>query len=158
MATNQLAITNFINVSVATLQQGLSAFNTSNLALFTRETYGSTFGTAGYKIYLSPSQVATDFGTSSNTYAMAVAVFSQQPNILAGGGYLVVIPFLATAQYQQVTLSFSGVPASGAFAITYNSNATSSIAYGATASTIQTDLQAVTGLSSATCTGAIPTA
>ena len=125
---NQLSIGNFLNVSVATLQQGLNAFNTSNLAIFTRDACGSTFGTAGYKIYLSPQQVATDFGTNSNTYAMAVAIFSQQPNILAGGGYLTVIPYLTSAQFQQVTLSFSGVPASGSFAITYNANSTTSIA------------------------------
>lgn len=154
---NQLAITNFINVSVATLQQGLSAYNTSNLAIFSRDTFASSFGTAGYKIYLSPSQVATDFGTSSNTYAMSVAIFSQQPNILAGGGYLVVIPYLSASQTQQVQISFSGIPTAGAFVISYNSNPTASIAFSATATTIQTDLQAVTGLSTATCTGAIPT-
>lgn len=90
-----LPITEVINVSVATVQSGIGAFNTSNLALFTRDAAAGSFGLLGYKIYLSPVQVATDFGTGSATYAMAVQVFSQQPNILLPGGYLVIIPFLS---------------------------------------------------------------
>ena len=65
--------------------------NTSNLALFTDELPAMSFGSLGYSIYLSPSQVALDFGTSSRTYQMALSVFSQQPNILNGGGQLIVI-------------------------------------------------------------------
>lgn len=91
--TNQLQLTNVINISVSQAQTGISAYNTSNLALFTSDTPNVSFGVAGYKIYLEPSEVGTDFGTSSNTFKMANAVFSQQPNILAGGGYLVVITF-----------------------------------------------------------------
>lgn len=151
----QLSLANFINVSVATLQQGISAYNTSNLALFTREAYAASFGTNGYKIYLSPTGVATDFGTSSNTYAMAVAAFSQQPNILAGQGYLVVIPFLAVAQNQKIAITFPGTPASGAWAITYNGNPTASLAYNISAAALQTALRLVSGLSSATVTGSV---
>ena len=88
---SQISISNVINISVLQPGAGLGAYNTSNLALFTNETPALSFGVSGYKLYLSPDDVATDFGTSSNTYKMAVAVFSQKPNILAGGGYLVVI-------------------------------------------------------------------
>lgn len=96
---NQLSITNVITVSVAQAPAGLVPYNTSNLALFTREEYDpETFGDAGYKVYTSPSDVATDFGTDSVTYKMALAVFSQQPNILAGGGKLVIIPFLSSEE------------------------------------------------------------
>jgi len=87
----QLQLTNVINISVSQAQTGISAYNTSNLAVFSNETPAISFGTDGYKIYLEPSEVGVDFGTSSTTYKMANAVFSQQPNILAGGGYLVVI-------------------------------------------------------------------
>jgi len=89
--TNQLQITNFIDISVSQAQAGISAYNTSNLGLFSSETPGMSFGTDGFKIYLEPTEVGIDFGTSSVTYKQANAVFSQQPNILAGGGYLVVI-------------------------------------------------------------------
>lgn len=90
----QLPISTVVTVSVAQAPAGLGEFNTSNLGLFTREVYDpETFGDDGYKLYSSPSEVAEDFGTDSDTYAMALAVFSQQPNILAGGGKLVIIPF-----------------------------------------------------------------
>lgn len=97
----QLPITNVVNVSVAAAPVGVNAYNTSNLALFTTETPSPAFSD-GYKIYLEPTEVGDDFGTGSLTYKMALAVFSQPPNILLGGGYLVVIPFelsetLATA-------------------------------------------------------------
>jgi len=92
--TNQLQLTNIIDISVSAAQRGISAYNTSNLALFSSDTPGGGFGSDPFKIYLEPTEVGTDFGTGSITFAMANAVFSQQPNILAGGGYLVVIPYL----------------------------------------------------------------
>lgn len=91
----QLQLTNVIDISVSAVSTGVSAFNTSNLALLTSDTPGGGFGGLGYKIYLEPTEVGTDFGTGSETYKMANAVFSQQPNILAANGYLVVIPLLA---------------------------------------------------------------
>ncbi len=78
----------------------MSAFNTSNLAFFTGDTPGGGFGSLGYKIYLQPGDVATDFGTGSTTYKMANAVFSQKPNILAGNGYLVIIPYTSSETLQ----------------------------------------------------------
>lgn len=90
----QLPISYVVNVSVQQAPAGLGRFNTSNLALFSREVFDpDTFGDDGYKIYSGPSEVATDFGTGSDTYKMALSVFSQKPNILAGGGKLIIIPF-----------------------------------------------------------------
>lgn len=86
----QLSLSNVINISVSQTPAGVNAYNPSNLALFTDETPDPVFDD-GYKIYLEPTEVGTDFGTNSTTYAMALAVFSQSPNILANGGYLVVI-------------------------------------------------------------------
>lgn len=91
-----LSISNIIEISVSQVQSGIGNYNTSNLALFTREVPGGGFGSLGYKIYLAPKDVGVDFGTSSETFAMANAVFSQQPNILANNGYLVVIPYLSS--------------------------------------------------------------
>lgn len=89
----QVSINNVINISVAASQQGAGEYNTSNLALFTSEAPDTAFS-EGYKIYLDPAEVAEDFGTDTATAKMANAVFSQKPNILAGRGYLVVIPLL----------------------------------------------------------------
>lgn len=89
-----LSISNVVNISVSQSGQGVGKYNTSNLALVSHETPEVSFGTLGYKLYVSPDDVATDFGSNSVTYKMALAVFSQQPNILAPGGYLCVIPYL----------------------------------------------------------------
>ena len=149
-----LAITNVINISVATAQTGVGAYNTSNLAIFSDEAAQGSFGTLGYQIYLSPQQVGADFGTSSRTYQMAVAVFSQQPNILAGGGYLVVIPLVTAKQ----TLALSAAPASGTFIINLGGGVlspTAAINWNDTATQIQTKIQAVSGYQSVTVTGSI---
>lgn len=150
-----LSISNVINVSVATPQTGLGEYNTANLALFTRESYASTFGTLGYKIYLSPTEVATDFGTGSNTFAMANGVFSQQPNILNNNGYLVIIPFLSNAQTAVQLVSFHGTPASGTFELTYNGNSTTALASNVNAAAVQAALRLLAGLSTVVVTGSI---
>lgn len=92
--SNQLDITNVVTISLSAAQTGLGEYNVNNLAIFTSEEAGDTFGDLGYKIYKAPKEVGVDFGTTSTTYKMALSVFAQTPNILNGDGYLVVIPFL----------------------------------------------------------------
>ncbi len=156
MSGNQLSLTNVVNISVSQAQAGVGDYNTSNLAIFTNEDFDAeTFGDLGYKIYLSPQEVAEDFGTDSQTYSMAVAVFSQKPNILAGNGYLVVIPLLedlpAVTAVQHIT--FSSVPTQGQYKLTYDGDETGSIAFGDNATAVQTALRLLTGLSTVTVTG-----
>lgn len=149
-----LAITNVVNVSVSQTPTGIGQYNTSNLALFSDEVPNlGSFGSLGYKIYLAPSDVATDFGSSSKTYAMANSIFSQQPNILASNGYLVVIPMTVAVQH----IAFSGVPASGKFNLVYGALSTADINYNDTAAQIQTKLQAIAGLEEVTVTGSMAT-
>lgn len=148
---NNLSISNVINISVAQPGAGLGEYNTSNLALFTHEQPGGGFGSSGYKIYLEPSEVGEDFGTDSVTYQQALAVFSQQPNILANNGYLVVIPLLVEIQ----TLGFSGVAASGDFKINFDGDVTAQIDWDDTADEIQTKVRTLTGLEKAIVTGSI---
>lgn len=147
----QLALANFINISVSQAQAGVGNFNTSNIGLFSTEDAAETFGTAGFKAYIDPTDVGTDFGTSSRTYQMAVAIFSQQPNILAGGGQLIVI----LLGHATTTLTFGGVAASGTFEVTYKGNSSVAINWNDTASEIQAKLQAVPGLDSIKVTGTI---
>ena len=90
--SNELDITNVVTISLSAAQTGLGEYNVHNLAIFTSDTAGDTFGDLGYKIYKSPKEVGIDFGTTSTTYKMALAVFAQTPNILNGDGYLVAIP------------------------------------------------------------------
>lgn len=147
----QLEITNVIDISVSEEQSGLGEYNTSNLAIFSNETPADSFGTDGYANYLSPTQIGIDFGTDSETYAMANAIFSQSPNILAGGGELTVILLITAIQ----NLAFSGTAASGTFVMNYGGNATAAINWNDTAAQIQTKLQVVPGLEQALVSGSV---
>ena len=87
-----LNINNIVNISISESQRGIGAYNTSNLALFPKmATMSNSFGTDGFKRYLDPTEVETDWGSDSIEFKMANAIFSQQPNILAGRGNLVII-------------------------------------------------------------------
>lgn len=142
-----LSISNIVTISLASAGAGAGRFNTSNLACFTSESPAVSFGALGYKIYLSPADVATDFGTTSKTYKAAQKVFSQAPNILANSGYFVVI--LVAAQIQQV--AFTGTAASGVFKL----NGSADINWNDNAAAIQTKLRAVVGLEKVVVTGSI---
>lgn len=65
-----------------------------------------------------------------------------------------VAPFLM-AQTSTQDITFSDIPTSGVFTLSYNGNSTININWNDPASTIQTDLQALTGLASITVTGSI---
>ncbi len=148
---SQLALTNVINISVSAAQAGAGEYNTSNIAIFTDEIPAMSFGSLGYQQYVDPTQVATDFGTASKTFAMANAMFSQQPNLLTGSGQLVVILLgVATAQ-----LAFSGVAASGVFEVSYGGNNSAAINWNDTAAQIQTKLRTVEGMAGVIVTGSI---
>lgn len=154
MAGNQISLNRVINISLSATQAGIGDYNTSNLALFSEEVYDSEgFGSLGYKIYLSPQEVGEDFGTDSQTYNMAVAVFSQKPNILAGNGYLVIIPFITEVQ----SVTFNAAPASGTFVLNFGGNATAAINWNDVASVVQGKVQALVGLEDALVTGTIGT-
>lgn len=104
---SKLSLDNIIRVSILSALRGLSSVNTSALALITDEVPISTsYGTS--RVYLDPNGVALDFGSNSETYRLAVAIFSQNPNILSGGGFLVVIPRDQTAAAQPATILSSG--------------------------------------------------
>lgn len=92
-ATSVLPITNVINVTIEETPAGLGIPNVNNLMLFTTEQPANleVFGD-----YLSPLQVSQNYGTNSNTAAMANAIFGQTPNILSGGGELIIAPLLGS--------------------------------------------------------------
>ena len=86
-----IPITNVINISVTNVPQGLSEPSVNSLALFTTE---SPSNIDEYRIYVTASEVANDYGTDSVTAEMANTIFSQSPNILSGDGRLVIIPLV----------------------------------------------------------------
>lgn len=89
-----ISISNVINVSVQVPPAGLAPYSVNNLVCFTKDTPVIAL-TDAYAVYSSASDVAAQWGTSSETYAAAVSVLSQSPNILSGGGLFIVIPMLA---------------------------------------------------------------
>jgi hypothetical protein len=97
-----------INVTLLSTPVGMSDFNVNTLGLLTSEAPAEAFED-GYKVYSSPDGVAADFGTDSETYAQAVAIFSQAPNILSGNGYLVIVPLETIADPTSGTMT-TGAP------------------------------------------------
>lgn len=86
-----LSIVNIIRVILLTALRGLTEVNTSMMGLITDEVpIPADFGV--FRSYKDPLGVASDFGSNSETYRIAVMVFSQNPNILTGNGSLLVIP------------------------------------------------------------------
>ena len=100
-------LNNIIRVSVSGPESGLATVNTSALGLITDEApIPADFGT--YRTYLNASGVAEDFGSNSETYRLAQAVFNQKLNVLTGKGYLVVIPRTQAAAAQPATILGEG--------------------------------------------------
>lgn len=148
----QLPLSNIINISVAAEGAGLSEYNTSNVAMMTsEETLNADIIADGYAIYREPTQVGIDFGTTSRCYAMALAIFSQQPNILNNSGYLAIVLLMP----EQQTISLSGTPASGTFLLNFDGDVTAAINWNDNAAQIQTKVRTLTGLEEATVTGSL---
>ena len=91
-----LDISNIIEVSVVSAPAGLANFNVNNVALFTTDSASFTNESLAhpetFRVYKNTSSVALDFGSTSLTYKMAVAFFSQVPNVLSAGGSLIIVP------------------------------------------------------------------
>jgi len=87
----EIDISNIINVSISDSPISMRQANTSAIACITDEQAPNG---EPYLIYRSPVQVATDFGSQSEVYKQAVAVFAQAPNLLTANGYFVVLPAL----------------------------------------------------------------
>ncbi len=147
--SNQLPLTNIINVSVSQTPVGVNVLNTSNVALFSTDQPANSFPAAGFGFYVTPGQVATDWGSSSVTEQMANAIFSQQPNMLSASGQLIIIE-MATATE---TLTYSGVPASGSWVLNYGGNVSAAIIWNDTTAQVQAKIQAVPGLAGVIVTG-----
>lgn len=91
--TEIISIQNFVNTTIRQTPSLLGEINPNNLLLITTEIPSNI---DEYRAYLNARQVGLDYGTNSETYALAVSVFSQSPNILTGNGKLIVAPFVAS--------------------------------------------------------------
>lgn len=87
-----LPISRIVNIGIQSAQSGLGAYNVNNVAIADRETpiSGWSGTTTGYGVYADSASVLADWGSDSEAYAQAVAIFQQEPNILSGGGSLII--------------------------------------------------------------------
>lgn len=108
MADNILPLSNVINVTITQTPSGLSEKNVNSLLLLTNEMPNSI---EPYTINFGASQVASEYGTNSLTAAMANAVFSQSPNLLTGGGRLIVAPMIAAVSATEGTCTTADITA-----------------------------------------------
>jgi len=100
----KIDIGNVVRVTLLAAQRGLNNINTSALAIITDEApIPGDFGVS--RTYLNSEGVKQDFGSNSDTFALAEVIFSQNPNILTGKGFLVVIPREQAASVKPATLS-----------------------------------------------------
>lgn len=89
--TVQFPVSLIIDVTILPTPQNLNVPNINTAALFTNE-QPSWIGSQAFALYTNASDVATDFGSGSNSFAMATAFFAQNPNPVGTDGYLVIIP------------------------------------------------------------------
>lgn len=85
-------ITNVVRVSIQAQPRGLGFYNVNNVMMFTDEAPAVEFGTDVYRSYATARDVETDWGSASRAYILAQKVFAQTPNLLAGGGNLLIAP------------------------------------------------------------------
>lgn len=90
---SQIPVSYTTSVNMSAAPRGLSNRVIANIGLFSNEQAGFA---GEFKGYLSPSEVAKDFGSDSVTAAMANAIYAQSPNLTSGRGMLYVIPYIAT--------------------------------------------------------------
>lgn len=103
----RIDISNVIRVTLLSALRGLANLNTSALAIITdEEPIPTDYGE--FRAYRSPDAVAADWGSGSTTYTLAVRAFAQTPNVLSGGGYLVIIPREQSAAAQPATARSTG--------------------------------------------------
>ena len=92
MTATILDLSNVITVTLLGAPSLLSNPNINTVALFSKEVPLDYGVNEAFRIYKNLTDVGTDWGTSSNAFAIASAFFSQQPNPLGSNGYLTIIP------------------------------------------------------------------
>ena len=95
MAENIIPLSYVVNATAVTASQGLLPLQLGTVLILTDDEPVNALD-GNYMLARTATAVGQAFGTTSATYAMANAVFAQNPNILNGDGYVVVAPYLAS--------------------------------------------------------------
>lgn len=107
MTTGIIPISDVVQVSVSLTPTGIPNFNVNNMILITSDPFLVNPNGDLIRPYTDSSTIGQDVGTSTETYQQSESVFSQQLNILAGGGVLYV------AQFQQGAIGAANYNAQG---------------------------------------------
>lgn len=92
MVDYQIPVSYVVQASAVPSGAGLAPLQMGSLLLLTQSQPIEALSD-GYMIARNASSVANTFGTETQVAKMATACFSQNPNILAAGGYLIVAPY-----------------------------------------------------------------
>ena len=130
MSSNaSIPVASVVSVTVQGAGVNLAQPNINTLALISSETPVNSSLVSSYGLYQNAAQVGTDWGTSSKAFAIASAIFAQNPSILSTQGYLVIIPRVVGTQaflaVQDITY-YAVAPGTGgnSITITYTTGAT----------------------------------
>lgn len=106
MPTNVQPITNFVTVTIVPSAAGQPQFAFNNILLIDKETpiTGAPFP---FGVYSNDNQVATDWGSGSEAFAQAQAIFNQIPNPLSANGQLIIWPMLPNDTITSAVLAAS---------------------------------------------------
>lgn len=88
---NQIPITYFVTASTVKLSATLLPLQLSTILILTDEQPITTQDN-DYIISRTTTTIVNAYGTNSETAALGNSIFSQQPNILANSGYVIVAP------------------------------------------------------------------
>lgn len=92
MADYVIPLSYVVNATALTAQQGLLPLQLGTILILTDDEPVTPLS-GDYLLARTASAVGQAFGTLSDTFKMANAVFSQNPNILNADGYVIVAPF-----------------------------------------------------------------
>lgn len=108
MPNYQIPISYVVSATAVTPARGLEPLKLSTILLLTDETPANDI-TGSYMIARTASAIAQQWGTETEVAQQAQAIFSQQPNILANDGYVIVAPFQNTDEtYSEAITRLAG--------------------------------------------------
>ena len=97
MANYTIPLSWVVSATAVAASQGLQPLQLGTILILTDDTPVQSL-TEDYMISRTASSIGQAFGTTSDTFAMANAIFAQNPNILNAGGYVIVAPFDSSSE------------------------------------------------------------
>ncbi len=103
----QIPLSYVINVTAVQPSQGLEPKQMGTILILTDETPANAISGA-YMIARTATAVATQWGTETEVAKQAQMIFAQSPNILVGGGYVIVANYLEEETLAEAITRLSG--------------------------------------------------